>query len=59
MSSSEAWLFSAPNARRAADLCADIIHACLAKPKPATRDWARQRGDDATDRLELPATKDD
>jgi hypothetical protein len=42
-SSNEAWLFSAPNARRAADLCAEIIDVCLAKPKRSTRECAAER----------------
>jgi hypothetical protein len=43
VSANEAWLFSAPNARRAAALCAEMIESCLAKPKRSTREWAKQR----------------
>jgi hypothetical protein len=43
VSSNEAWYFSAPNAHRAANLCAEIIDVCLAKPKRATREWATTR----------------
>jgi hypothetical protein len=45
VSSNEAWYFSAPNAHRAANLCAEIIDVCLAKPKRATREWATTRRD--------------
>jgi hypothetical protein len=43
VSSNEAWYFSAPNAHRAANLCAEIIDVCLAKPKRATCEWATTR----------------
>lgn len=43
VSSPEAALFSAPNARRAADFCTQIIDTCLARPKRITREWAAER----------------
>ncbi|MHB8660093.1 MAG: hypothetical protein ACYC91_19570 [Solirubrobacteraceae bacterium] len=46
VSSAEAFLFSAPNGRRAADFCAEVIRTCLAKPKSMTREWAAQRRQD-------------
>lgn len=48
-SAMETELFWPFNARRAANLCNDIIAACLRKPKPATRTWAAKRALGVTD----------
>jgi hypothetical protein len=39
---SESFAFSAESARRAADLCSEIIKTCIENPKPATSEWANQ-----------------
>jgi hypothetical protein len=41
----EALDFSAANARRAADIVAEIFDYCFANPKPATATWAERRKD--------------
>jgi len=43
VSATEVEMFSAPNACRAASLCAEIISTCLGNPKRATREWAEDR----------------